>query len=63
MKPTRKRGRPALDPGDPSVAIYVTVPSRHYDQLYRQASDARVSVPELVRRSLPIGNKKRENSG
>jgi len=47
-----RRGRPPLDRTDPSVRVCVTVPSRRYDALDRDAGAARVSIPELIRRSL-----------
>ena len=49
---SRRTGRPPLDPSDPSVRVCVRVPSKHYDQLYRQAGAGRVSVPELIRQSI-----------
>jgi len=47
-----RAGRPPLDPSDPSVRVCVRLPSKHYDQLYRQADAGRVSVPELIRQSI-----------
>jgi len=47
-----RRGRPPLDRSDSSVRVCVTVPSRRYDALDRDAGVARVSIPELIRRSL-----------
>ena len=51
---TKRTGRPPLDPSDPSVKICVTVPSKRYDQLYQTAAGTRVTVPELIRRSLTL---------
>jgi len=48
----KRPGRPPLDRADPSVQVCVSVPSQQYDSLYRSARDARVSVPEVIRRSL-----------
>lgn len=45
-------GRPPLNRNDPSVPICVKVPSRDYDRLCDRARQARVTVPEVVRRSL-----------
>jgi hypothetical protein len=54
---TRRRdGRPPLDPSDPSTKVCIALPSKRYDALYRQAAAARISVPELIRRSLPAAN-------
>jgi hypothetical protein len=47
--PRRGRGRPPLDPHDPSVDVHVRVPSRQYDALYRRARDARLTVAEYLR--------------
>lgn len=51
----RRPGRPPLDPSDPSTKVCIALPSKRYDALYRQASTARVSVPELIRRELARG--------
>jgi len=39
-----------MDPANPSVSITVRVPLNQYTQLCRQASQARVSLPEHLRR-------------
>jgi len=49
----RRPGRPPLDRADPSTKVCLTLPSKRYDDLYRAAASARVSVPELIRQSLP----------
>ena len=38
MKPGRKRGRPALDPSDPSVTLTIRLPSKEFDALARRAA-------------------------
>jgi hypothetical protein len=48
----RRRGRPPLDPSDPSVGVYSTLPGKQYDALYGLASRSRVTLSELVRRTL-----------
>jgi hypothetical protein len=48
----RPRGRPPLDPTDPSVSVSVQLPSKTFDQLDRRARLARCSMPELMRRLL-----------
>ena len=50
--PSHKGGQPPLDPQHPSVSVHVRVPGPQYDALYHQASVARVTVPELIRRLL-----------
>ena len=52
MADPNRPGRPPLDRDDPSVKVCVSVPSRQYDDLYQRAREERVSVPELIRRSL-----------
>ena len=34
------------------MKVNLCLPSRRYDELYRRASAARVTVPELIRRTL-----------
>ena len=45
-------GRPRVDPTECTAKVSVSLPARDYDALYRQARDAKVTVPELIRRSL-----------
>jgi hypothetical protein len=53
MPVTRRRnGRPPLDPTGRSVPVCLRLPGQRYDELYVRAQTARVSVPELIRRSL-----------
>lgn len=49
---TRRPGRPALDPLDPSVRVTLTLPATRYDAVYRTATAARQSVPEYIRGAL-----------
>jgi len=51
-----KRGRPALDPEDRSVVVSLTLPARAFDLFYRRALEARVTVPEILRRRLRINS-------
>jgi len=39
-----------LEPDRASVSVTIRLPATQYDRLYRQASTARVSVSEHVRR-------------
>jgi hypothetical protein len=47
-----KRGRPPLEDGQPSTDVVVALPASWYDRLYEAAQRERVSVPEIVRRTL-----------
>lgn len=46
------KGRPPLDPSDPSVHLHFSIPSKGYDQLYRLARDQNITVPEVIRRAV-----------
>jgi hypothetical protein len=48
----RGPGRPPLDDDDASVKVCLTLPGRQYDDMYERAQRERVSVPEVIRRSL-----------
>ena len=49
----KRTGRPPLDPNDrQSVRVCVRIPTKQYDELYRQAAGGRVSVPEVIRQRL-----------
>jgi hypothetical protein len=50
MKPPKRGGRPAIDPENPTVSITVRVPLKQYEILCRQATVARCSLPEHLRR-------------
>jgi hypothetical protein len=56
----RRVGRPPLDADDPAVDVHVRLPSKQYDATYQRAQDARVTVPEIIRRDLRLAaeNKK-----
>ena len=45
-------GRPPLDDDDESVPVSLKLPSKQYDDLWRQAQAQEVSVPEVIRRTL-----------
>jgi hypothetical protein len=47
-----KRGRPPLDPDDPSVKVCLSLPGKRYDALWRAATDARTTVGAVIRDSL-----------
>ena len=46
---TRPRGRPPLDPDDPSVSLQFKLPGKEYDAVYKAASAHRVSIAEFMR--------------
>ena len=48
----RRPGRPALDASDPSVIVAFRLPSRDYDSLCQHAKSVRVSVADVLRRSV-----------
>jgi hypothetical protein len=51
--PPKKRGRPALDPGDRrSISVAVRLDAREYDRLFRRATIERTTVPELLRQGI-----------
>jgi len=52
MSEQKRRGRPALDPSDTSVPVSLSLPSRTFDEISRQAMRENVSVPEIIRRKL-----------
>lgn len=47
-----KRGRPALEDGEESTHVTVTVPASWYDRIYQEASRERETVPEVIRKRL-----------
>ena len=50
--PRKRSGRPSVAPGDRSVSMTVRVPVTQYDVLCKQATAARCSLAEHVRRLL-----------
>jgi hypothetical protein len=55
--PRRRRGRPQIDPTDPSpsVPVHLMVSARTYDKVFALARRHELSVPELLRRALKRG--------
>jgi len=49
---SRRPGRPALDPHDPTVKLTVSVTTKKYDELYARAHAARLTLSAFVRREL-----------
>jgi hypothetical protein len=52
MKPSKRVGRPAIDPRDPSVPCTVRLPSKTFADLAAIADRDGVSVGETIRRRL-----------
>jgi len=50
MKPRKPGGRRPLEPGRASVSVTIRLPAAQYDRLYHQATRARCTLPEHVRR-------------
>lgn len=50
-KPPRT-GRPRLDPDDRAIQFSIRLPPKHYDALYKRATEARQTISEFVRRRL-----------
>jgi|KBSSwiStaDraftv2_1062776.scaffolds.fasta_scaffold09316_8 hypothetical protein len=54
----RAPGHPPLDDEDDSVPVCVKMPSKQYDDAYKRAKHARVSVPEQIRRDMREAEKR-----
>jgi len=52
-------GRPRLDDDDESVPVHVTMTTRQYNETYARAQQARVSVPEIIRRDVTAATQKK----
>jgi hypothetical protein len=52
MTPTKRRGRPPLDPDDPSVNLHIRLVSKQYDALCARAGQDRRTLPEMIRRAV-----------
>lgn len=48
----KKRGRPAIDPDDPSVPFQLSLPSKELAAVKEQAERDRVTPQEFIRRLL-----------
>jgi hypothetical protein len=49
---TKRRGRPPLDPDDPTVTLSLRLVSKQYDALYARAGHDRRALPDMIRRAL-----------
>ena len=52
MSEPRRPGRPPMDDTGDSVPVCVRLTPQQYDEVYQQAQQARVSIPEHIRRQL-----------
>jgi len=44
-----KRGRPPLDPTDPAVCVTFRLTTKQYDEAYKRATAARLTLAEYLR--------------
>jgi hypothetical protein len=49
---SKRRGRPPLDPDDPSISVSIRFALKHYDALCAQAGADRRTLPDTIRRAL-----------
>jgi hypothetical protein len=54
-------GRPSVDADDESTRLSVTLPTKQYDDLCRQALRDDVSLAEVIRRELRVSGAKNPN--
>lgn len=50
--PKRPRGRPPIDPTDPSVPLTVRFPGKQLEDAAERARAERLTLPEWIRRAL-----------
>lgn len=56
----KRRGRPRVDDSDESVVVSLTLPARHYDEIYRRARVDGTTVSARIRRELQCVRDARE---
>ena len=49
---SRRRGRPPLDPADPSVKVTISLPTTQFDKYCATARRQDLSLPEVIRRAM-----------
>lgn len=49
---TKRPGRPRVDPRDTSQTVTITLTTKQYDRLCREARRGDLSVPAVIRRAL-----------
>jgi hypothetical protein len=54
----RAPGHPPLDDHDVSVPVCVKMPAKQFDETERRAKEARVSMPEQIRRDMREAEKR-----
>lgn len=52
MHPTKRRGRPRLDPTVRLVPVSISLPGPQFDQLCHKARLHNITLPECIRREL-----------
>ena len=52
MKSDKPRGRPPLDPDDPSVSVHFRLPAKQYDTALDRANRERVTLSDYIRRRV-----------
>jgi hypothetical protein len=50
--PRRRVGRPPLDPSGPAAKVTISLPTQKFDQYYREATAAGMTMSEFLRRRL-----------
>ena len=56
--PKRRRGRPTLKAGEPSVDIHFRLCASDYDRAVTLAQKNRISVPQLFRAAFRVATKR-----
>lgn len=56
-----RRGRPPLDPDDPSVLVSVRVTSKQFDATQKQADHERMTMAAWIRKMLARGSSVHKN--
>jgi hypothetical protein len=58
--PTRRRGRPALKAGEPSVPFHLRLSASDYGKACALAERHRTSVPNILRAALRVVTKQQQ---
>lgn len=54
--PSKRRGRPPVDPDATPTRVQVTLSAKMYDALFQRAQAKEITVPEAIRRSIEPGH-------
>jgi hypothetical protein len=57
----KRLGRPPLDPSERPASVTVVLPAKQFNALCRQAQQAAVSVPEMIRRKIRRADRRFED--